>query len=58
MAVADRWEGQPAGTCGCGAELIWARGRDGWSVTHLDPQRALMCSTMTVASESDVDAAC
>lgn len=44
MTVADRWEGQPAGTCGCGSGLIWTREGDEWVVTHNDPSQAVYCS--------------
>jgi len=56
MTVADRWEGQAAGTCGCGAALIWSQQDGEWQVTHLDATKALYCSSQKTASDSDVSA--
>ena len=56
MSVSDRWEGAPAGECGCGNKLIWTREGGEWRVTHLDPARALYCSSQTTSEHpSDVD---
>ncbi len=55
VTVADRYEGQDAGTCGCGSRLVWTRCAAGkWCVTHADPVKALACSSMYEAV-SDVD---
>lgn len=51
MVMADRYEGQHAGRCGCGAELIWVRDSEGsWVTTHSDTNENLYCS---FASNSD-----
>jgi hypothetical protein len=55
MTVADRYEGQEAGACGCGSLLVWTMGADGqWHVAHADPEAELACSAMT-DTPSDVD---
>jgi ketosteroid isomerase-like protein len=39
MTVADRYEGEEAGACGCGSRLIWYREADGrWKVRHADAE--------------------
>ena len=55
MTVADRYEGEETGICGCGSRLVWSRDSDGagWHVTHADPEQALVCSAED--SPSDVD---
>jgi len=48
--VVDRYEGQCAGTCGCGHALIWvhdARGQ--WVTTHESLDSALSCARMAQA---------
>jgi hypothetical protein len=45
MTLADRFEGQEVGVCGCGGVLVWARDAEGtWHVSHADALAALVCS--------------
>lgn len=43
MAVADRWEGMPAGECPCSGALIWVMCGGAWEVRHADLERATLC---------------
>ena len=53
MTVADRYEGEAAGTCGCGSPLVWALTADGgWRVVHADAERAMECSAMSSSTPS------
>jgi hypothetical protein len=50
MTLADRFEGQEVGVCGCGGALVWARDAEGaWIVTHADKLAALLCSSDATA---------
>jgi hypothetical protein len=48
MTVADRWEGETVGTCGCGSALVWERDAQGeWHAAHADEELAVACSNAT-----------
>lgn len=52
MAIADRYEGQDAGTCGCGSALVWALDAHGqWRAEHVDQEQAMACSSEDAVAE-------
>lgn len=55
MTVADRYEGESAGTCGCGSALVWTRDGGEWHVAHADAAMAVACSALELDTPSDVD---
>jgi len=55
MALADRYEGQHAGICGCGAALSWSRDERGeWITTHESQEGAMFCKL--TSSDSGIHA--
>jgi hypothetical protein len=58
MTVADRYEGEVVGRCGCGSCLVWQRDESGeWHVEHADAERALTCSAVTANAEPEYEEA-
>jgi len=44
-SISDYYEGQPAGTCECGASLVRAVAHGIWVVTHSGPSACPLIST-------------
>ena len=45
MSVSDYYEGQPAGTCSCGALLVRVKVGGLWTVNHSGPEACPLISS-------------